>query len=134
MLVLWRWVCTCTDVRVPWLVAAVLLLALPADSSAATQTLTATAVTAQGLSSRESGSTTAPQLLVDTAAAVAPANTSLPTISGTLRDGQTLTGSPGAWSGTTPINYAYQWQRCDVLTGICNPVAGATPATYPLNP
>jgi Concanavalin A-like lectin/glucanases superfamily/Calcineurin-like phosphoesterase len=42
----------------------------------------------------------------------APVNTSPPTISGTPQAGQTLTADPGSWSGTQPITYAYQWQRC----------------------
>ncbi len=41
-----------------------------------------------------------------------PSNTSLPSISGTAQVGQTLTASPGAWSGTAPIFYSYSWQRC----------------------
>ena len=42
----------------------------------------------------------------------APTNSSLPTIGGEPVSGQTLKASPGTWSGTTPITYAYQWQRC----------------------
>src|SRR5256885_735892 len=41
-----------------------------------------------------------------------PVNTSLPTVTGTAQVGQTLTASPGSWSGTQPISYAYQWRRC----------------------
>ncbi len=62
--------------------------------------------------------------------AVSPSATSLPTITGTVQQGQTLTGSTGTWSGTTPITYAYQWQRCDSAGGACVPIASATSATY----
>ena len=53
-----------------------------------------------------------------------------PTISGTVQVGQTLTGSPGMWSGTTPMTYTYQWQRCDTSGGACAASSGATGATY----
>ena len=36
-----------------------------------------------------------------------------PSISGTTVDGQTLTADPGTFSGTGPLDYDYQWQRCD---------------------
>jgi hypothetical protein len=41
-----------------------------------------------------------------------------------------LSASPGSWSGTTPLSYAYQWQRCDSNGGSCAPVAGATAIGY----
>ncbi len=41
------------------------------------------------------------------------ANTTAPSIEGVAEDGATLTADPGAWSGATPITYAYQWQSCD---------------------
>ncbi len=47
--------------------------------------------------------------------ASAPANTVLPSISGTVQVGQTLTASAGTWTGTAPITYTYQWQRCNAV-------------------
>ena len=58
-----------------------------------------------------------------------PANTGLPTISGTAQQGQTLSASTGSWSGS-PTGYAYQWQDCDSGGANCIPIAGATSATY----
>jgi hypothetical protein len=66
------------------------------------------------------------------AAPAAPVNTSLPAISGTAQQGQTLTASPGSWSGTAPIAYAYQWRDCDGSGGNCVDIAGATSQTYVL--
>jgi len=65
------------------------------------------------------------------ASAVAPTNSAPPTISGTATDGQTLTASPGTWSGTSP-SYAYQWQSCGSNGSNCANVAGATGKTYTL--
>jgi len=74
-----------------------------------------------------------------------PANSSPPTISGTpatetakLRLGQTLTASPGTWSGS-PTQFTYQWLRCEgngeagtseELGSECEPITtGKGPAT-----
>jgi hypothetical protein len=62
----------------------------------------------------------------------APTNAGLPTISGTVRQGEVLTANPGAWSGTTPITYTYAWQRCDTSGNGCTPIGGATASTYTL--
>ena len=63
--------------------------------------------------------------------ALAPANTSLPTISGGVADsGRSLTTTNGSWTGTAPITYAYQWLTCDSAGNNCTPISGATLATY----
>jgi CHRD domain-containing protein len=64
------------------------------------------------------------------AAASPPANSSLPTIGGTASEGQTLTASSGAWTGTTPIGYAYQWQRCNSSGAGCGSIGKATSQNY----
>jgi hypothetical protein len=38
--------------------------------------------------------------------------------------------NPGTWSGTLPITYSYQWQRCDTTGQGCVAVTGATGSTY----
>ncbi len=59
-----------------------------------------------------------------------PAPVSPPTITGTAQVGQTLTAVAGTWTGTAPITYAYQWQRCDAAGGACVDVTGEADATY----
>jgi hypothetical protein len=59
-----------------------------------------------------------------------PMNVSPPTIAGDARVGQQLQGTTGEWDGTEPIEYAFQWSRCDSDLSSCTDVAGATSATY----
>ena len=47
------------------------------------------------------------------------------------RDGQTLTtDARRTWTGTAPLSYAYQWQRCDTAGANCADIAGATAWSY----
>ena len=46
--------------------------------------------------------------------------------------GETLTADPGTWTGTGPLDYTYQWQRCDFIGKDCEVITGATDATYTL--
>jgi hypothetical protein len=62
----------------------------------------------------------------------APVNASPPVISGTAREGSTLTSSSGSWGGTTPISYTYAWQRCDASGANCTTLSGTTGGTYKL--
>jgi Bacterial Ig domain/Cellulase (glycosyl hydrolase family 5) len=61
-----------------------------------------------------------------------PANVELPLVSGTAMVARQLGASPGSWSGSTPMTYAYQWLRCDSTGGNCGSVTGATAASYTL--
>ena len=64
--------------------------------------------------------------------AAAPVNTAVPAITGTAKDGQTLTSMTGTWTGTTPISYTRQWRRCDTAGVNCADISGATATTYVL--
>ncbi|MBA3842396.1 MAG: LamG domain-containing protein, partial [Actinobacteria bacterium] len=56
-----------------------------------------------------------------------PVNTGVPTIGGSAQVGQTLTAANGTWTGTAPISYTYQWNRCSPG---CAAIPGATTGTY----
>jgi hypothetical protein len=61
-----------------------------------------------------------------------PVNGAPPVISGTDRQGQSLSTTTGSWGGATPISFAYRWQRCDSSGAGCQPIPNATSATYTL--
>ena len=71
-------------------------------------------------------STSAPSALLP----APPANTAPPTITGDEHVGGTLTADPGTWTGTGPLTYGYEWQRCDVDGTHCIAIPGATHDTY----
>ncbi len=64
-----------------------------------------------------------------------PANTAEPAITGSPAQGQTLTATPGTWTGTPAPTFAYQWLRCPPSGGAsngsdCATIDGATTASY----
>jgi len=79
-----------------------------------------------------SGSGTATSRPTDVVAASgqAPKNTKAPTLAGTAKENSVLTLRPGTWTGTKPITFKYQWQRCDATGGNCVDIAGATNTSY----
>lgn len=54
----------------------------------------------------------------------APANTAVPTITGTATNGSTLTAGNGTWTGREAPSFSYQWKRNGAA------VAGRTAQTY----
>jgi hypothetical protein len=58
-----------------------------------------------------------------------PVLQSPPVISGIALEGQTLSASSGAWTGS-PSSYSYQWYRCDVAIASCGGIAGAGAPVY----
>lgn len=53
-----------------------------------------------------------------------PVNIAVPTISGTVTQGSTLTSTTGTWTGAPAPTFTYQWQRGT------NDISGATNNTY----
>ncbi len=76
------------------------------------------------------GTTTAASAPTDVVVGVAPASSSPPVVTGAPVDGSVLAATPGDWTGTTPMTFDYEWQRCDGTT--C--VAVGTDPTYTLSP
>jgi hypothetical protein len=61
-----------------------------------------------------------------------PSNTGVPSIVGTLLDGQLLSAQPGSWSGSEPISYGYQWLVCNAAGEGCSEISKATGSTLQL--
>ena len=79
------------------------------------------------------GSTRARSAASRVVAAMPPRNKVAPAVSGTPQDGQTLTADPGSWSGSKPISFAYQWQRCTSSGSSCRAIPYATLRSEPLD-
>ena len=67
--------------------------------------------------------------------AAGPTNTSDPTITGVALTGNTLQASPGTWSPTAGVTFAYHWLRCDPAVATTRPTrrvrrSTATRQTY----
>jgi hypothetical protein len=61
-----------------------------------------------------------------------PVNTVPPVVNGVPRDGETLSLTPGTWTGaTSPATY--QWQQCDPVSGGCSDIPGQTGLTVTLD-
>lgn len=74
-------------------------------------------------------SCTSYRLVVTTAEPWAQAR---PVVQGTAAVGATLTATDGTWDGTPAL--ARQWRRCDRAGTACTDIAGATGATYAVQP
>jgi hypothetical protein len=62
----------------------------------------------------------------------APTATKQPDPHGTFQVGQTINVDTGTWSGSTPITFSFQWQRCSASGGSCASISGATGQTFVL--
>jgi hypothetical protein len=64
--------------------------------------------------------------------ATAPSLSVTPPIAGGNTVGQTVSVTTGTWTGSQPITYAYQWDRCDPVGDLtsCTPIPQATTSSY----
>ncbi len=77
------------------------------------------------------GSTPATSAPSTTVQPLVPSNTALPVISGTAKEGQSLSASTGSWTGS-PTSFAYQWEDCNTAGESCSNIAKATKSSYKL--
>ncbi len=78
------------------------------------------------------GSTTVTSPATNAVAALLPSDKELPSVVGSLVDGQALKALIGSWSGSTPLSYSYQWQLCNAKGEECANVSEAFAATLSL--
>jgi RHS repeat-associated protein len=62
-----------------------------------------------------------------------PTNTAVPSISGTVAVGSTLTATTGTWSNS-PLAYNYQWENCNSSGAECKAIIGAVNSSYVVLP
>ncbi len=82
----------------------------------------------------EGGSTPATSAATATVAKALPPkpkDKTVPTISGTTTEGDTLTATNGTWENN-PTGYKYQWQDCNSSGSSCTSIAAATAGTHKL--
>jgi lysozyme len=53
-----------------------------------------------------------------------------PTVVGAPEAGQLLAAVPGTWEGGKPIQFTYQWRRCDAAGANCATITAATGESY----
>ncbi|MFL5961008.1 MAG: GH25 family lysozyme [Gaiellaceae bacterium] len=53
-----------------------------------------------------------------------------PTLVGRPQAGQLLAAVPGTWEGGKPLQFTYQWRRCDAAGANCASIFGATAESY----
>ena len=59
-----------------------------------------------------------------------PSNTVAPFLTGTAAEHKKLKVLKGAWSGGSPLRYAYAWSRCNSAGDECQTLPGASKAAY----
>ncbi len=82
------------------------------------------------LGGESSSATSTPTAVIQAIPVQAPQKTGSPKISGTPKQGETLTVSNGSWSGKQPITFSYQWLRCNTSGDSCSDISAATKQTY----
>jgi Ca2+-binding RTX toxin-like protein len=67
-----------------------------------------------------------------TPSATRPSVITSPSFNGVLAKGKTLQANHGTWSGTTPMTFLYEWQRCPATGSACTSIPSATRPSYTL--
>jgi hypothetical protein len=87
-------------------------------------------IRSQVTASNADGQDTATSNPTNVVTAARPVNTSLPSISGTAKVGNTLQANRGQWAGEQPITYSYVWLRCNDKGDNCAEIQGANDPSY----